>query len=135
MTAAPVESPSASPRAGFLRRALRHPSFVVGGVLTLLLVGAAALSLVWTPWSPYEIDMAAKLQPPSAAHWLGTDPFGRDIASLLLVGARASIVVGVIEQDPVEGIAIVEFGKRDVVRHPLVQRIISAYEEHRANSK
>jgi len=34
-----------------------------------------------------------------------------------------------------EGIAIVEFGKRDVVRHPLVQRIISAYEEHRANSK
>jgi len=35
----------------------------------------------------------------------------------------------------VEGIAIVEFGKRDVVRHPLVQRIISAYEEHRSNSK
>ena len=35
----------------------------------------------------------------------------------------------------VEGIAVIEFGKRDVVRHPLVQRIISAYEEHRANSK
>jgi phosphate starvation-inducible protein PhoH and related proteins len=35
----------------------------------------------------------------------------------------------------VEGIAVIEFGKRDVVRHPLVQRIITAYEEHRANSK
>jgi len=35
----------------------------------------------------------------------------------------------------VEGIAVVEFGKRDVVRHPLVQRIISAYEEHRGKSK
>jgi phosphate starvation-inducible PhoH-like protein len=34
-----------------------------------------------------------------------------------------------------EGIAIVEFGKRDVVRHPLVQRIIAAYEEHRGNRK
>jgi len=35
----------------------------------------------------------------------------------------------------VEGIAVVEFGKRDVVRHPLVQRIITAYEEHRASAK
>ncbi len=79
-----------------MRRALRHPSFVIGGVLTLLLAAAAALSLVWTPWSPYEMNLAGKLQPPSAAHWLGTDPFGRDVASLLLVGARNSILVGVI---------------------------------------
>jgi phosphate starvation-inducible PhoH-like protein len=35
----------------------------------------------------------------------------------------------------VEGIAVVEFGKRDVVRHPLVQRIITAYEEHRGKPK
>jgi peptide/nickel transport system permease protein len=81
---------------GFLARALKHPSFVLGAALSLLMVFAAALSLVWTPWSPYEIDMASKLQAPSAAHWLGTDPFGRDIASLLLVGARNSILVGVI---------------------------------------
>ena len=77
-------------------RVLRHRSFVVGAILTLLLVLAAALSLVWTPWSPYEIDMTMKLQKPGAAHWLGTDPFGRDVTSLLLVGARNSILVGVI---------------------------------------
>ena len=57
---------------------------------------AALLSLVWTPWSAYEIDVAAKLRPPSAAHWLGTDVLGRDIVSLLLVGARSTIMVGVI---------------------------------------
>ncbi|MSQ75062.1 MAG: ABC transporter permease [Rhodoferax sp.] len=81
---------------GLARRALGHRSFVLGGLLTLLLLLAAVLSLVWTPWSPYEIDMSAKLLGPSAQHWLGTDPFGRDVSSLLLVGARNSILVGVI---------------------------------------
>ncbi len=96
MNAVTAISPATSAWVGFMRRALRHPSFVIGGVLTLLLAAAAALSLVWTPWSPYEMNLAGKLQPPSAAHWLGTDPFGRDVASLLLVGARNSILVGVI---------------------------------------
>ena len=81
---------------GLARRALAHRSFLIGGVLTLLLLLAAGLSLVWTPWSPYEVDMAAKLQAPGGQHWLGPDPFGRDVASLLLVGARNSILVGLI---------------------------------------
>src|SRR5674476_1163109 len=80
----------------FSAHALTHRSFVIGAMLTLLLILAAALSLVWTPWSPYEIDMLAKLQQPDLHHWLGTDPFGRDVTSLLLVGARNSILVGVI---------------------------------------
>jgi len=82
--------------AQFLKRARRHPSFVIGASLSALLALAALLSLAWTPHSPYEIDMALKLQPPGGGYWLGTDPYGRDIASLLLVGARASIVVGVV---------------------------------------
>ena len=77
-------------------RALRHPSFVLGAILSLVLLAAALLSLVWTPWSPYDMDLANKLQPPSTAHWLGTDVYGRDIVSLLLVGARSSILVGVV---------------------------------------
>ncbi|MDQ0589370.1 ABC transporter permease [Variovorax paradoxus] len=96
MNAIAVPSAAALKVPGFWRRALRHRSFMLGGVLTLLLLLAAAVSLVWTPWSPYEMDMASKLKPPSGAHWLGTDTFGRDVASLLLVGARASILVGVI---------------------------------------
>jgi peptide/nickel transport system permease protein len=94
--ALPVATPPLAHGPGFWKRALGHRSFAIGAILTLLLVVAAALSLVWTPHSPYEVVMDARLLPPGAAHWLGTDPFGRDIVSLLLVGARASIVVGVI---------------------------------------
>ena len=92
----PSSSSSAHSAPGWLRRALRHRSFVIGAVLSLLLILAALLSFVWTPWSPYEMDLANKLASPSAKHWLGTDAFGRDVASLLLVGARSSILVGVI---------------------------------------
>ena len=88
MSAVPIPSAAALKVPGFWRRALRHRSFVLGGALTLLLLLAAFVSLVWTPWSPYEMDMASKLKPPSSSHWLGTDTYGRDVASLLLVGAR-----------------------------------------------
>ncbi|CAL75459.1 putative oligopeptide ABC transporter (permease protein) [Bradyrhizobium sp. ORS 278] len=93
MIVQPVVAPATNT---FWRRALRHRSFTVGALLCLVVLGAALLSLVWTPWSAYEIDVASKLRPPSAAHWLGTDVLGRDIVSLLLVGARATILVGII---------------------------------------
>ncbi len=88
--------PSPAPAPGLWRRVLRHRSLAIGAVLTALLLAAAALSLVWTPWPPYDMAMDAVLQPPGARHWLGTDAYGRDVASLLLVGARSSILVGVI---------------------------------------
>ena len=77
-------------------RALRHKSFVIGATLTLAMALAALLSLFWTPYPVAEIDIPAKLQSPSASHWMGTDSLGRDIASQLLVGAQNSIVVGLI---------------------------------------
>ena len=87
---------SAATLSGWWQRARQHRSFMVGAVLSLLLVLTATLSLVWTPWSPYEMDLPHKLLPPSPSHWLGTDVYGRDVASLLLVGARSSILVGVV---------------------------------------
>ena len=81
---------------GFWSQAWRHKSFAVGALLTGALLLLAALSLLWTPHPPAEIDVPHRLQPPSAAHWLGTDSLGRDIASQLMVGAQNSIVVGLI---------------------------------------
>jgi peptide/nickel transport system permease protein len=80
----------------FLRRAMRHPSFVLGIVLVLLLIFAASLSVFWSPWPPADIDIPNKLAGPSTSHWFGTDSLGRDIASQLLVGSQNSILVGVI---------------------------------------
>ena len=96
MSALPAAASSLAAAPGFGQRALRSPSFMAGAVLAALVVAAAALSLVWTPHSAYDVDMAARLLPASGAHWLGTDAYGRDELSLLLVGARASILVGVI---------------------------------------
>jgi len=90
----PRMTPAAS--IGPTRRRARHPSFVAGAVLTSLLTLAALLSLLWTPYPPAAIDIPHKLLPPGAAHWLGTDQLGRDLASQLLVGAQSSIVVGVV---------------------------------------
>jgi peptide/nickel transport system permease protein len=77
-------------------RTLRHPSFAAGAALVLLLLATAFLSLVWQPHPPADINIAAKLAPPSASHWLGTDSLGRDIVSQLMVGAQASIAVGLV---------------------------------------
>ena len=75
---------------------MRHPSFAVGAALTGLLIATALLSFLWTPHSATEIVVADKLIGASARHWLGTDHFGRDVVSMLMVGARNSIAVGVV---------------------------------------
>ena len=77
-------------------RAWHHPSLVIGAGLTAAMAFAALLSLFWQPWPAGDIDIPAKLQGPSIAHWLGTDGLGRDIFSQLIVGAQASIAVGLI---------------------------------------
>ena len=71
-------------------------SLRLGAVCVGLLVLAALASFVWTPYPPTAIDVPHKLAVPSAAHWLGADALGRDVASELLAGARVSLLVGVI---------------------------------------
>ena len=59
-----------------------------GATLSALFVAAALVSLVWTPHPVETLAIADKLAPPSAAYWLGTDHLGRDLASMLMAGAR-----------------------------------------------
>jgi peptide/nickel transport system permease protein len=75
---------------------MRHAGLALGGALTLLVAALALLSLAWTPWPVEEVRIAARFRPPGAEHWLGTDHFGRDVLSLIMVGARNSIAVGAV---------------------------------------
>lgn len=79
-----------------MRRALAHPSFMIGAILSALILTVALVSLVWTPYDPGQMRIMARLKPPGAEHWFGTDQFGRDVASMLMVGARNALVIGVV---------------------------------------
>jgi len=68
----------------------------VGAILIGTVVVMALVSFVWTPWDPYFVDGADRLATPSPSHWLGTDRFGRDVLSRLMVGARTTLYVGVV---------------------------------------
>src|SRR3972149_5026398 len=77
-------------------RPFRHVTFTLGFAVSALLVLTAALSLVYPPQAPLQMSITSRLQGPSAANWLGTDQFGRDLLSRIMTGAVTSISVGVI---------------------------------------
>ena len=67
----------------------------VGAAIVALVAVATLVSLAWTPYDPLQADVAARLQGSSAAHWMGTDQFGRDILSRVMDGARLTLTVAV----------------------------------------
>ncbi len=66
----------------------------IGGLLIAVLLATAALGLFWTPFDPMKLSFTARLSAPSVTHLLGTDEFGRDVLSRLMVGAQASVWIG-----------------------------------------
>lgn len=87
---------SRSRRADFVRGLLKNSGAVIGLVILTLLIVAAILAPVLAPFDPIAINPPARLQPPSREHLLGTDPFGRDLFTRVLYGARISLPVGII---------------------------------------
>ena len=81
---------------GFLRNAGHSRSMLIGLAITLAIAGMALVSFFWTPYDVTRLVIADKMQPISAEHWFGTDHFGRDILSMIMVGARNSIAVAVV---------------------------------------
>ena len=71
-----------------------NPLAAIGTVLVILFTVLAIFAPWIAPQSPAHIDLAARLAPPSAAHWFGTDELGRDILSRVIYGARISMLVG-----------------------------------------
>ena len=71
-------------------------TLIIGLVFVGLVVAAALVSFVWTPYDPIQADAAVRLQGPGADHLMGTDKYGRDVFSAMLYGARITLFVGVI---------------------------------------
>lgn len=99
----PVDIPAAGTESGLAAatsrrrsRRLWNANVVFGGALVAVVVLTAIVSFFWTPYDPTMVDATVRLADPSAAHWLGTDKFGRDILSQLMVGAQTTLYVGVI---------------------------------------
>ncbi len=67
----------------------------LGAAIVLAVLALAVLSIVWTPHPPAAIDVKARLQGASWVHPLGTDPFGRDLLSMLMAGARHSLLIAI----------------------------------------
>ena len=78
-----------------LRRFFKHRLAVVAlAILTILVVTAVAAGL--TPYSPTQQNPTNPFQPPTSAHWFGTDELGRDIFTRILFGGRISLLVGLV---------------------------------------
>jgi peptide/nickel transport system permease protein len=76
--------------------ARRNPNLVIGFVLVAIVVAMALVSLFWTPHPPRRMAMAMRLQGPSLKHLMGTDQFGRDVFSQIMVGAQNALSVSVV---------------------------------------
>ena len=98
-TAAPsaaAKHRSRSPFALLMRRLFRRPLVVVAFALLMAILVVAVAAPWATPYNPMKMDILGRLKPPSAAHWFGTDEFGRDVLSRVMLGARLWMLVGLL---------------------------------------
>jgi len=76
-------------------RRFRVPASLVWGAAIVIVILGLAIAAPWIAPYPYdEMQIMARLKPPSMAHWFGTDDYGRDVLSRTLIGARLSLLMG-----------------------------------------
>ena len=78
------------------RRFARHKPALVGAAVIFIYLLAALLADVVAPYDPLDMGAGSRLTGPDAAHWFGTDEYGRDVLSRVIYGARIAFVVGVL---------------------------------------
>ncbi|MEK4516202.1 ABC transporter permease [Paenibacillus sp. FSL H8-0122] len=81
-----------------LRRVLHTPSLLIGIIMFAILILLAIFVPYLSPYNPTEQNLSAFLQPPSAAHWLGTDQLGRDLFTRLVYAARTDLTIMVLAE-------------------------------------
>src|SRR5262245_40107032 len=91
-----TDAPPSTLGADAWRRLRRDRASMAGAACLAGLILVAALAPLLAPYDPLKVAMRERLQRPSAAHWLGTDQFGRDILSRIVHGTRVSLAVGAV---------------------------------------
>lgn len=71
-------------------------NLIIGVVILTIFLGLMIVSFFYTPYDVNAIKVSEKLQGPSASHWFGTDKFGRDIFSRVMVGTQTAFFVGAV---------------------------------------
>lgn len=71
-------------------------SLIIGGILFAVMFLMAIWPSLFTSYDPYELDLMNCLQPPSRAHWFGTDNYGRDVFARVVYGARVDLTIGFV---------------------------------------
>src|SRR6266540_1042412 len=74
--------------------ARRRPLGAAGAAVVIFLILLALSANLVAPYNPVAVDFGAMLSRPGAAHWLGTDAFGRDVLTRLIYGSRTALMVG-----------------------------------------
>lgn len=93
VTAARPAAPRAR-RNALIEFCARQPLGAVSLVVIVVMMMAGIFAEYVAPFDPVETSLMLRVKPPSLAHWLGTDPFGRDILSRVIYGARTALVIG-----------------------------------------
>mgnify|MGYP001060811129 FL=1 len=77
-------------------KASKPISLIIGGILFAVMFLMAIWPSLFTSYDPYELDLMNCLQPPSRAHWFGTDNYGRDVFARVVYGARVDLAIGFV---------------------------------------
>jgi peptide/nickel transport system permease protein len=108
------------------RRVLGSASTVVGGVIVLCIAFAALVAVFWTPYDPLAVAPEHSLQPMSWQHLLGTDEFGRDVASRIMAGAKLILFSGAVSVG-IAAAAGIPIGLGAAVRRGAVEELLMRF--------
>ena len=112
---------------------MMHQPLGAAGLVVIIAMGICAAFAQWVaPYDPLTVDYAAMLARPSLEHWIGTDSFGRDVASRIIYGARTALAIGFIASflgctaGAVIGVASAYFGgKTDLIVQGVMDVLLS----------